>query len=294
MKLNRFLLFSLLLCFVFPVLSYAEQLEDAKAAVENKDFEKAYELLCPLAEEGNAEAQTLLGALYVNGQGVEQDATKGLSLITKAATQGYEVARVRALNICLDLAKQGDTAAMYNVGYMCLNGWGGEHESIDCIKWLESAAILGHIRSAKMLSHIYTKGSYGITPDKDKASHWSDMAKGFDAGIEGRWTGSFTGMGGQSMTVTFRFKEDGDTLRGTVSGAPGQWVPVKDGKIDGTRVSFKVETEFNEMKMTNEYTGIFLGNSLQLSFTPEMGRGGPSGPGGEGPPPTTFVAKRIR
>jgi TPR repeat protein len=185
MKLNRFLLFSLLLCFVFPVLSNAEQLEDAKAAVENKDFEKAYELLCPLAEEDNAEAQTILGSLYINGQGVEKDITKGLSWIMKAATQGYELARVRALNLCMDIAKQGDAAAMYNVGYMCLNGWGGEQDANDCIEWLETAAKLGHIRSAKVLSQIYTKGSFGITPDEEKASHWSDLATAFAAGFDG-------------------------------------------------------------------------------------------------------------
>ncbi len=295
MKLTRFLLFSLLLCFVFPVLSNAEQLGDAKAAVENKDFEKAYELLCPLAEEDNVEAQTMLGSLYVNGQGVEKDVTKGLSWIMKAARQGYEVARVRAFNLCMDIAKQDkNTAAMHNVGYMCLNGWGGEHETIDCIKWLESAALLGHIRSAKTLSQIYAKGSFGITPDKEKASQWSDLAKGFDAGIEGRWSGTFTGMGSQSMTVAFNLKKDGDTLTGTVSGAPGEWIPIKDGKIDGTHISFTVEREFDEMKWTNKYTGILLGNNLQLSFTPDIGGGGPGGPGGGGPPPTTFITRRMR
>jgi len=279
---------------VFPALSNAGQLEDAEAAIENKDFEKAYELLSPLAEEDNVEAQTMLGTMYVTGQGVEEDVTTGLSWIMKAATQGYEPARVRALNLCMDIARQGDLAAMYNVGYMCLNGWGGEHETIDCIKWLESAAILGHIRSAKMLSQIYTKGSFGITPDEEKASHWDDMATGFAAGFDGRWTGTFPGTGGQSMTVTFNLKEDGDTLTGTVSGAPGEWIPIKDGKIDGTHISFTVDGEFNEMKWTNKYSGILLGNNLQLSFTPEIGGGGPGGPGGGGPPPTTFTAKRMR
>jgi hypothetical protein len=300
MRLKRFLLFPLLLCFVFPVLSNAEQLEDAKAAIDNKDFEKAYELLCPLAEEDNAEAQTILGSLYINGQGVEEDITTGLSWIMKAATQGYDVARVRALNLCMDIARQGDTAAMYNVGYMCLNGWGGEQNANDCIEWLETAAKLGHIRSGNVLSQIYSKGSFGITPDEEKASHWSDMAAGFAAGFDGRWTGSFPGMGGQSMTVIFNLKEEGDTLTGTVSGAPGQWIPIKDGKIDGTHISFSVEREFNKMKTTNKYTGILLGNELKLSFTPEMagGFGGPRGapgrPGGGGPPQTSFIAERVR
>jgi len=80
MRLNRFFLYSLLICFVFPILSYADQLEDAKGAIANNEFVKAYELLYPLAEENNLEAQTILGSMYINGQGVEQDYTKGLSL----------------------------------------------------------------------------------------------------------------------------------------------------------------------------------------------------------------------
>ena len=62
MKLSRFLSVFLLSCFVFPAFSNADQLEDAKTAVDNGDFEKAYELLTPLAEAKNAEAQTSGGA----------------------------------------------------------------------------------------------------------------------------------------------------------------------------------------------------------------------------------------
>lgn len=70
MKLYRFLCFYFLLCFVFPTLSYADQLEDANTAFEIGDFKKTYELLKPLVENGNEGAQTRLGAMYNNGQGV--------------------------------------------------------------------------------------------------------------------------------------------------------------------------------------------------------------------------------
>jgi TPR repeat protein len=186
MKLCRLLCLALLLCFVFPILSNADQLEDAKAAIENEDFEKAFELLSPLAEEGNAEAQTCLGALYVNGQGVEKDDTKGLSWIMKAARQGYDQARLRAFSIHLELANQGDASALYNLGYMCLHGWGGKQDTDVCIGWLESAAKKGHDHSAKVLSGIYAEGKFGITPDEEKASYWSNLASASDAGIDGK------------------------------------------------------------------------------------------------------------
>lgn len=176
MKLNKILLFFLFLFFVFPILSSAGQLEDAKAAIENEDFEQAYELLCPLAEEGNADAQNSLGLLLVNGLGVEQDSTKGLSLIMKAATQGHEEAKINAYALCYQEAQQGNLGAMHNVAYMCLNGWAGENDPLNCIKLLEVAASNGYVKSANALSQIYEKGMFGMAPDEEKASYWSNLA----------------------------------------------------------------------------------------------------------------------
>ncbi len=189
MKFYRIPCIILLLCFVFPVLSYADQLEDAKTSIQNKDFEKALELLGPLAEENHAEAQFLLGSLYINGQGVEKDDTKGLSWIMKAAYQGYDKARLRAFNIYLDLTGQGDVSAMYNLGYMYLQGWGGKQDIEVGIGWLESAAKKGHVRSAKILSGIYAEGKFGITPDEDKASYWSNLPAESGTNIDGTISG---------------------------------------------------------------------------------------------------------
>jgi hypothetical protein len=295
MKLNRILLFSLLICFVFPVLSYADQLEDAKTAIKNEDFQKAYELILPLAEENNAEAQTILGTMYVSGQGVEKDPTKGLSWIMKAATQGYAPARKNAFLLCLSEAQQGNTGAMYNVGYMCQNDWGGEHDTNACLNWLESAAKLGHMRSATLLSQIYTKGMFGITPDEEKVSYWNDIAEGITAGIDGTWTGTFSGMGGMPMTVTYNFKRDGDVLTGTMSGGPGQWIPIRKGKIEGANLSFAVDVNFGQMKFTNNYTGVQLGNDLKLTFEMESdNRGSANKVRDNSPPPTTFYLKRVK
>jgi hypothetical protein len=202
MKLCRLLCFSLLLCFVFPILSYADQLEDAKAAIQNEDFTKSYELLLPLGEENNAEAQFLLGSLYINGDGVEKDDTKGLSWIMKSARQGYVEARSRALAIFLYLANQGDASAMYNLGYMYLHGWGGEQDTDIGIGWLESAAKNGHDQSAKVLSGIYAEGKFGITPDEDKASFWINLPVESASGIDGTWSREAPVQGGPPTEYT--------------------------------------------------------------------------------------------
>jgi hypothetical protein len=293
MKLWRLSCFSLLLCFVFPILSYADQLEDAKAAIHNENFEKGCELLRPLAEENNAEAQFLLGSLYVNGQGVEKDDTKGLSWVMKAALQGYDEARLRALSICLDLANQGDVAAMYNVGYMCLERWGGEQDTDACIGWLESAAKSGHARSAKVLSGIYGKGKFGITPDEEKAAYWSNLPAAFAAGIDGTWSGEVPGMGmgGRPMKLTFTFETDGNTLTGTARVRPGKKIRIRNGKIDGNKFSFAYDDDFGGMEITFMYSGLFLGDELKLSYLSNMGSF--SDPGG-GVTPLTFTAKRAK
>jgi hypothetical protein len=216
MKLSRSLSVILLSFLAFPVFSNADQIEDAKAAIQNEDFTKSYELLLPLAEENNAEAQFLLGSLYINGDGVEKDDTKGLSWIMKSARQGYDQARLRALSIYLELANQGDAAAMYNVGYMCLHGWGGEQNPDVGIGWLESAAKNGHVLSAKVLSGIYAEGKFGITPDEYKASFWSNLPAEFATSIDGTWSREAAVQGGPTTEPTFDSDAREYTLEDTI------------------------------------------------------------------------------
>ena len=293
MKLFRHILLTLLLCFVFPLTSNADQLEDINAAIRNKDYKKAGELLLPLAEENNAEAQRLLGAMYVNGQGVEKDFNKGMALIMKAAKQGFTPARIQAYSLCLDLAKQGDTGAMYNVGYMCLNGWGGgEYDTDVCLGWLETAGKGGHDKSSKIISRIYSKGMFGITPDEEKAAYWENLPAAFAAGIDGKWKGSIPGMmGGAPMDLSYEFRTDGSILTGAMIGFSGNKTEIKDGKVDGNEFSFTVNTKMGGLKTFFKYTGIFLGDSLQLTYTTKQER--TKRHTGRTSQPITFIAKRV-
>jgi hypothetical protein len=292
MKSLTTILLTLLICLVLTSQSFADPIEDAKTAVTNQDFTKAHEILTPLAEQDNVEAQTMLGAMYVNGQGVEADATKGLELIMKAAKKGYEPAKVRAFNLNIELANSGDTAAMFNVGYMCFNGWGGTYESGVCLKWLENAGDIGHEKSAKILAKIYTEGMYNVTPDETKAAYWKDQQAAIVAGIEGSWEGSLPPMGGPTpmpMEVTYKFKKEGDILSGVFinKGFGNKKQLIKEGKIDGNNFSFTIESNFMGKEMTNNYTGVFYGKTIKLTYTM------PAGPDGVVPPPVTLIAKRA-
>ncbi len=301
MKFCRPIFFALLFCLVFPLMASADPLEDAKAAIENKDFSRAHELLLPLVEAKNVEALALLDALHGNGQVSDEAYNKGLSVIMKAAQKGFKPARLSAFKSCLNLANQGDTAAMFNVGYMCLNDWGGAHDNAVCLKWLENAAKLGHEKSSKYLTKIYTEGKYGVTPDEEKAAYWKNLGESFAAGIDGEWKGSLDmGTGGPPMEYAFDFKMDGDTLKGTSSGFGGK-TPITNGTFDGTNVSFAVQTEFMGRKTTTSYTGTFYGDTLMLTSQTKTKSSGnlhasktiKKNAGGEELPPVTFTVKRA-
>ena len=169
----------------------ASSLKDASTAIKNEDYKTAGEILFPLVEENNKKAQTILGIMYFNGQGVKQDISKGISWIMEAADQGFEPARIIALNLNMDLGSQGDTDAMYNAGYMCLNGWGGEQDIDVCLNWLKSAGKLGHEKSSKLLARIYTRGMFGVTPDEKEVIYWKNLPGTFTAGIDGKWEGEY-------------------------------------------------------------------------------------------------------
>lgn len=213
MKFGKMFVLFILLAVIFPIASYAGQLEDGTAAMDSGDYQTAYKLLFPLAEQGDAaaqdcigamyseglgvekdetmaatwfeksaeqgyaQAQNALGAMYVNGIGVEPDAQKGLSYIVKAARQGLLVAQQNAYTIYYKEAQNGNFGAMHNVAYMCLKGWGGEADSESCMKLLEVAAQNGYTKSASALSQIYTKGMFGVEPNEEKAAFWKNFAE---------------------------------------------------------------------------------------------------------------------
>jgi TPR repeat protein len=213
MKPGKMFLFFIMLAVIFPIAAYAGQLEDGTAAMDSGDYQTAYKLLYPLAEQGDpaaqdcigamyceglgvekdeavavswyeksadqgyAEAQNALGAMYVNGLGVEQDVQKGLAYIVKAARQGLEVAQQNAYALYYEEAQSGNVGALHNVAYMCLKGWGGEADAQNCMKLLEVAASNGYAKSASALSQIYTKGMFGVEPDEEKAAFWKNFAE---------------------------------------------------------------------------------------------------------------------
>ncbi len=80
--------FCVLLLPLISLLSFAGDLASAKRAYEEKDYATALKLLMPLADEGNAEAQLIVGKMYYIGQGVLKDSDRAVKWFTASATQG--------------------------------------------------------------------------------------------------------------------------------------------------------------------------------------------------------------
>lgn len=62
--------------------------DEGMAAYEKGDYETALSEWRPLAEQGDTDAQSNLGVMYANGQGVAQDYAEALKCYRLAATQG--------------------------------------------------------------------------------------------------------------------------------------------------------------------------------------------------------------
>ncbi|HHF5617494.1 sel1 repeat family protein [Haemophilus influenzae] len=96
MKLTKTLLTTALLgasVFSFQSTAWADTLEQqfqqGLTAYEQSNYQTAFKLWLPLAEQGDANAQAYLGLAYTEGRGVRQDYTEAVKWFRKAAEQGH-------------------------------------------------------------------------------------------------------------------------------------------------------------------------------------------------------------
>ena len=62
--------------------------EDALEEYGRGEYKAAYQLLKPLAEEGNSNAQMMLGFMYDQGRSVPKDSAEAVKWLRKSAKQG--------------------------------------------------------------------------------------------------------------------------------------------------------------------------------------------------------------
>ena len=100
MKLTKTLLTTALLgasVFSFQSTAWADtpeqQFQQGSTAYEQSDYQTAFKLWLPMAEQGDANVQFNLGVMYAKGQGVKQDDFEAVKWFRKAAEQGHAKAQ---------------------------------------------------------------------------------------------------------------------------------------------------------------------------------------------------------
>jgi len=84
------------------------------------------------------------------------------------------------------------------------------------------------------------------------------------AALDGTWTGTVASPGGE-IPVSFTFKADGAKLTGTTLGLDGAPVPIKDGKIDGSTITYAVTLDFGGMPLDLTYKGAVSADDIKVS-----------------------------
>jgi hypothetical protein len=75
-------------------------------------------------------------------------------------------------------------------------------------------------------------------------------ATAFAADVTGAWTAEMKMPDGTNFQLGFNFKQDGNTLTGTVQGPQGDPIAISNGKVDGDKFTFDVS--FNGMTIHHD------------------------------------------
>jgi tetratricopeptide (TPR) repeat protein len=95
--------------------------QEGFAEMSENEFANMIKNIIKHAEQGNANAQNLVGEMYFLGKGVKQDYQEAAKWYRKAA-------------------EQGDANAQYNLGFMYKNGQGVKQDYQEAAKWYRKAA----------------------------------------------------------------------------------------------------------------------------------------------------------
>ena len=126
------------------------------AAYKSGDYATALREWTPLAKQGNAGIQSLVGSMYNEGQGVPQD--------YKTAVKWWKLA-----------AEQGYAGAQYNLGLMYDKGDGVPQDYKTALKWYRLAAEQGDANAQTLLGTSYALGN-GVIQDNVYAHMWGNLA----------------------------------------------------------------------------------------------------------------------
>lgn len=160
----------------------AADLGKATRAFESKDYKAARDELEALSREGVPDALNMLGQMYENGWGVEEDRAKAIDLYKRGANQGHlesvnSLRRMKNVEYRKELeeieprAKEGDARAQNRLGEMYEFGYGVERNPLEAYNWYRRAADQGLVSAMHNIGRCYNFGT-GVDQDFREAERW--------------------------------------------------------------------------------------------------------------------------
>lgn len=171
----QFLLLAILLA--FTPYATADTLSDGLKAYEVGRYSQAIQLLTPLANQSNSQAQFRLGMMYYHGQGIPEDEKLAIYWLKKAAAQGHVESMFELGNAYLlghqaamlvpdpdreaalwyfQAASAGHAEAQYHLGLLFLAGKGVVDSRKEAMNWFRKAAAQGHPEAKRALGKVET------------------------------------------------------------------------------------------------------------------------------------------
>jgi hypothetical protein len=100
------------------------------------------------------------------------------------------------------------------------------------------------------------------------------------ADVDGKWSGTLATPNGD-VPISYEFKAEGATLTGSTSAPDGSQIPIKDGKVDGSNISFAISIDFGGMPFEIAYKGVVSPEEIKIT-------------GEFGGMPFEFVVKKVK
>ena len=141
-----------LLSGIYSASVSGDQLAAGKSAYTRGDYSLAFRAFTPLANEGNAEAQTFIGSLYENGLGVIKDEKNALDWYEKAG-------------------KAGNAKGQHNAGIFYYTGRGVAVNYPAAYEWFLKATNTDYAPSQYMIGLMYHQG-HGVAINFERARLW--------------------------------------------------------------------------------------------------------------------------
>jgi uncharacterized protein len=136
--------------------AFAGPSEDCAGAYDQQDYAAALRLCRPLAEQGDVKAQSTLGNMYADGQGVPEDYAEAAQWYRKAAEKGY-------------------ARAQSALGFMYDQGQGVPQDYAEAVKWYRKGAEQGNAFGQSSLGFMYDLGQ-GVPRNYVLAHMWFNLA----------------------------------------------------------------------------------------------------------------------